>query len=132
MRRFADLCLDVQITELDVQIWDGTGITREGLLAQAEAFRTMPDVGLSIPSFTALVQWGVTDRSTWIPECWGHPDAPLLFDDRYQPKPAYCALRDLLAGMGIWPLPNGSIDQPRSTSFARMISSPKPEVRRVP
>ena len=36
--------------------------------------------------------WGVSDRDSWIRGYYHRADYPLLFDDYYQPKPAYCAL----------------------------------------
>lgn len=33
--------------------------------------------------------WGVSDADTWLREFKHHPEWPLLFDDNYQPKPAY-------------------------------------------
>lgn len=43
--------------------------------------------------------WGFTDVDAWI-DRGGHPDgegeAPLIFDEDYNPKPAYFAIRDAL------------------------------------
>ncbi|TGE13842.1 endo-1,4-beta-xylanase [Hymenobacter elongatus] len=36
--------------------------------------------------------WGISDRNTWIRRYFHRDDYPLLFDDDYQPKPAYCIL----------------------------------------
>lgn len=36
--------------------------------------------------------WGISDRHTWIRSYFHRDDYPLLFDDSYQPKPAYCRL----------------------------------------
>jgi endo-1,4-beta-xylanase len=46
--------------------------------------------------FRAFVTWGFTDRRSWIPRFTGCPDAPLPFDEYYQPKPAYEALYQAL------------------------------------
>ena len=40
--------------------------------------------------------WSFTDRYSWIPQFTRHPDAPLIFDESYRPKPAYNALVDAL------------------------------------
>lgn len=36
--------------------------------------------------------WGVGDRDSWIRYYYNRDDYPLLFDDAYQPKPAFCKL----------------------------------------
>ncbi len=53
------------------------------------------------PSVRLFATWGVTDRYSWIPGLTGHPDAPLLFDADYRPKPTYWAVRELLASQRV-------------------------------
>ncbi|UOQ75040.1 endo-1,4-beta-xylanase [Hymenobacter cellulosilyticus] len=36
--------------------------------------------------------WGVSDQNSWLRSYYQRADYPLLFDDNYQPKPAYCRL----------------------------------------
>lgn len=36
--------------------------------------------------------WGISDRDTWLRSYFHRDDYPLLFDDNYQPKPAFCLL----------------------------------------
>jgi endo-1,4-beta-xylanase len=97
MQRFSDLGLQVQITEMDVAIQDGTGDDQARLQQQAGIYSAMAGVCLRNPSCTAFVTWGFTDRHTWIPQETGSPDQPLLFDSNYQPKPAYYALAQAFA-----------------------------------
>lgn len=40
--------------------------------------------------------WGVGDAHSWIRFKDGRDDYPLLYDDNYQTKPAYCQLKELL------------------------------------
>lgn len=98
MNRLAALGLGVHITEMDVQIQNGTGTTEERLAAQARIYGDMLRVCLSAQNCKAFVLWGVTDRYSWIPQFTGHPDAPLIFDESYGPKPACNALMDVLIG----------------------------------
>ena len=51
---------------------------------------------LKVPACRIFNTWGLTDRYTWITWWTGNPDSPLLFDQDYQPKPAYFALLELL------------------------------------
>ncbi len=96
MRRFADLGLQIYITEMDVQIHNSPGSLKQQLEAQAEMYREILEACFSISTFKGLSTWGVTDRYSWIPQFTGYPDAPLLFDESYQFKPAYWALLDVL------------------------------------
>jgi hypothetical protein len=45
--------------------------------------------------FMAVTFWGFTDAHSWVDHFFG-PDDPLLFDENYQPKPAYEGVRDAL------------------------------------
>lgn len=96
VRRLAALGLEVQITEMDVSLKNGTGSLEERLSTQATVYQQMFRVCLNAPNCTAFVVWGLSDRQSWLSEEFSE-DAPLLFDRAYRPKPAYDALRDLLA-----------------------------------
>ncbi len=94
LQRLGELGLEVQVTEMDVSLKNGSGSVEERLAAQAAIYQQMLQVCLDAPSCTAFVVWGLSDRYSWLSE--PHWDSPLLFDWTYQPKPAYEALRDLL------------------------------------
>jgi endo-1,4-beta-xylanase len=98
MERIAQLGLQVQITELDVRIQNASGSTEERLNVQATVYDNMLSVCLEARNCTAFITWGVTDRYSWIPGFTGQPDAPLLFDTDYRPKPAYNSVASRLAG----------------------------------
>jgi len=94
IQRFAELGLDVQITELDVRIHGEPD--EQQLARQADIYRELMDVCVSAKGCTAFVTWGFTDRYSWIPAShpgWG---SALIFDEDYRPKPAYDALRAAL------------------------------------
>ena len=94
MRRLNALGLEVQITEMDVRIQGDQRPVPTRLAIQAKIYRAMLSVCLSVAGCTAFVMWGFTDLHSWIPSATGHPDAPLIFDQDYRPKPAYFALMD--------------------------------------
>ncbi len=98
IRRLGALGLMVQITEMDVRIQYSQASLAERLAAQAQTYRDIFSVCLQAPNCTAFVTWGLTDRYSWIPGYTKQPDAPLLFDESGQPKPAYRAIMDLLQG----------------------------------
>ncbi|HSO27568.1 MAG TPA: endo-1,4-beta-xylanase, partial [Anaerolineales bacterium] len=70
----------------------------EKLAAQAELYGLIAAGCLAAPNCDTLVVWGLTDDKSWISGYTGKPDAPVLFDAAYQPKPAYETLRKLLEG----------------------------------
>ena len=99
VRRFRDLGLDVQITEMDVS-FPADEVPDDPLEAQAEYYGDVVRACLDAGCET-LVTWGVNDANTWV---HGFKDFgsrysgdPLLFDRRNDPKPAYRAVKDGLA-----------------------------------
>lgn len=96
IRRLNDLGLSVRITEMDVQVYGDERPEAERLEAQAAVYRDTMAVCLAAADCTGITTWGISDRHSWIPSFFDRPDAPLLFDEDYQPKPAYHALIDAL------------------------------------
>ncbi|WP_276255006.1 endo-1,4-beta-xylanase [Halomontanus rarus] len=100
IRRFQDLGLDVQITEMDVA--NAVNDRPENPLAeQADYYREIVEVCLETGCDT-LVTWGVHDASSWLRSFKDFSERytgdPLLFDDACDPKPAYDAVTDALSG----------------------------------
>ncbi|MFH1971379.1 MAG: endo-1,4-beta-xylanase [Patescibacteria group bacterium] len=95
-QRFADLGLEIHITEMDIPIQKGTGSYEDKLIEQARAYKEILEVAFSIRNFKALVVWGVTDLYNWIDLIGQSKDAPLLFDMEYKKKPAYFEVQKLL------------------------------------
>lgn len=93
----------VQITELDVSIYNGTEsykeVTPEILLQQAYRYKELFELfeGYAETGDIDMVMvWGSADDSTWLNDfpVQGRPDAPLLFDRNLKAKPAYWILVD--------------------------------------
>jgi endo-1,4-beta-xylanase len=97
IQRLSKLGLQVHITEMDVKIQDSSAPMNERFVAQAKVYQDIARACLNESACTALLTWGFTDQFTWIPGFTHKPDAPLLFDKSYAPKPAYTALLNLLA-----------------------------------
>jgi endo-1,4-beta-xylanase len=93
MRRLASLGLIVHISEMDVRMDNGGGSDQMRMQAQRAAYHDVVQVCVGEPRCEAITFWGVTDAHTWI-----SGDRPLLFDTRYQPKPAYDGVLDALRG----------------------------------
>src|SRR5262245_11645342 len=94
MRRFADLGLEIYITEMDVR--SRLPATPSQLATQANIYRDVLDACLGQPACKAFQTWGFTDAHSWIPQFFQGFRAALLFDKNYQPKSAYEALSQRL------------------------------------
>ncbi len=97
MKRYAELGLDVMITEMDIPLDQFKGTREEQLEAQAKMYRDFLKVCLDASNCNTLVMWGFTDRHSWLTGFTGSKD-PLIFDKFYHPKPAYHAMWEELKG----------------------------------
>jgi endo-1,4-beta-xylanase len=95
MRRLAGLGLRVNISEMDVRIGDIGGGTAANLETQRAVYRSLVAVCVAEPACHGVTFWGFTDAHSWIYGQYG-PDAPLLFDAQYAPKPAFYGVFDAL------------------------------------
>jgi endo-1,4-beta-xylanase len=105
IKRFADLGLKVQITELDISVYDKEHNARERKAEDADttfsaqkeqrqlevykmAFELFRKYRNSISGVTF---WNISDRHSWLDDfpVKGRKDYPLLFDKALQPKKAY-------------------------------------------
>jgi len=89
IKRFGELGLEVQITEMDVNSVEGN--TEESFALQAELYGEGLQACLDSEYCTAFLIWGVGDTDSWRTSGY-----PLIFDADYEPKPAYYALLDVL------------------------------------
>lgn len=90
LQRFAALGLEVQLTEIDVQL-KGPAPKADRLEAQARVYTDLLQMCLNLKACTAFVMWGFTDAHSW-----RAGNEPLIFDSGYKPKPAYAALQRAL------------------------------------
>jgi len=98
LARLAALGLQIHFTEMDVALpIDKSGhlLDQSELSKQADIYRFLATACFEQPRCTALQTWGFTDKYSWIPN-WtkGEKGAALLFDENYEPKPAYKAVRE--------------------------------------
>ncbi len=98
MRRFANLGLQIYVTEMNV--WIQEPVTSGNLATQATVYRNVLDKCLGEPACVGFQTWGFTDKYLWIPGYFQGWNDALIFDRFYRPKPAYYALREeLLASL---------------------------------
>ena len=118
LRDLAGLGLQVALTEVDVATspGDATAFDR-----QAVAYRTIVEACLAQPACEEVTMWGISDADTWL-EAQGilpAPTRPLLFDDAFEPKPAYDAFAAALAAGR----PSGA---PTTTTTTATTTAPTP------
>ncbi|MEV4754395.1 endo-1,4-beta-xylanase [Micromonospora sp. NPDC049559] len=93
LQRFADLGVDVQITELDIA---GSN--------QAAVYATVTRACLAVSRCTGITVWGIRDSDSW-----RTGQNPLLFDANGNKKAAYTATLEALNSGGSVP-PGGAVD----------------------
>lgn len=90
MRRFADLGLEIAVTEMDVRMV--LPVTPEKLATQAEYYSRALSDCLSVKACREFTVWGYTDRHSWVPDWFEGEGAACIMDENLRPKPAYNAL----------------------------------------
>ncbi|MEZ0111582.1 endo-1,4-beta-xylanase [Catenulispora sp. EB89] len=96
MQRFAALGLDVAVTELDDRIQ--LPASSANLQQQASDYSTVVSNCLAVTRCVGVSQWGVGDADSWIPGTFSGYGAATMYDQNYQPKPAYTASVNALGG----------------------------------
>ena len=94
LQRFADLGLDLHITEVDIRLGDSSPAS---FAAQAKLYGEIANLCVQQPKCKLLQTWGFTDKHSWIPSFYKGEGWALPWDDEYRKKPAYAALLDALA-----------------------------------
>ncbi|MFG1825270.1 endo-1,4-beta-xylanase [Microbispora bryophytorum] len=98
LQRFADLGLDVAITELDIRMYVPADEAK--LATQADWYARVTKACLAVRRCVGITIWDYTDKYSWIPAVFQGEGAALPYDENLQPKPAYDAIRDALRDAG--------------------------------
>jgi endo-1,4-beta-xylanase len=96
IQRFADLGVDVAITELDIRMQlpsDSAKLTR-----QAADYKAVVNACVAVARCVGVTVWGFTDSDSWIPDTFPGQGAATPYDENYAPKPAYHAIAEALGG----------------------------------
>jgi|GEM_PF-1026341 len=96
LRRFADLGLSVELTELDVALVFRAGDLPSRFAFQGGYYRSVIAACAAVPECTGVTTWGLSDRHTWLRSFFGFTDWPLPLDDDWRRKPAYFGMRAAL------------------------------------
>lgn len=95
IQRFADLGVDVSITELDIRMI--LPATEDKLATQATWYADVTKACLAVRRCVGITLWDYTDKYSWIPAFFPGQGAAHPWDEDLEPKPAYHAIREALA-----------------------------------
>ena len=105
LERFADLGLEVALTEVDVRTfvtqkpngtYTNTPVDAAEGAEQVDYWVRTLEACLAVEACNSFTVWGVSDANSWIPGWFTGQGAGLLFDLHSNPKPQYEALREVL------------------------------------
>lgn len=94
LQRFANLNLDVAITELDVRMI--LPPTQENLAQQVLDYEKTFNACFQVARCVGITMWGFTDKYSWIPGTFTGMGSAHIFDDDYNKKPSYVAVDNIL------------------------------------
>jgi len=96
MKRFADLGLGIYVTEFDVNM-DNVKANAEGKnKIQENIYYEMMRACIESKVCFSFAYLGITDAETWYKHIGLDDPRPLMFDEKYRPKPAFYGLRTAL------------------------------------
>ncbi|GAA1255224.1 hypothetical protein GCM10009677_01300 [Sphaerisporangium rubeum] len=95
-QRFADLGLDVVISELDVRVQQPRTAAKDA--QQAADYTTMVRACLTVPRCAGVTLWTFSDKYSKIPYSFPSQGSATPWDVNIQPKPAYTAIYNTLLG----------------------------------
>jgi len=97
LRRAREAGVKTEITEMDV--YQGQGDSPDSMMRQKQIYHDVVSTCLHDSDCIGFYTWGVSDSNSWLKSRPNNPlnDArPLLFDDRFQRKPAYFGVMEAL------------------------------------
>ena len=100
MQRYANLGLDIMITEADVRmpiLAGTTSPTGDQLIGQAKVYSDLLNVCLMQSRCVGFTVWGFTDRWSWVAGSLPGQGFACLMDDAFRSRPAWAAVQNRLA-----------------------------------
>jgi endo-1,4-beta-xylanase len=94
LQRFANLGLQVDITEMDVRMV--LPATPTLLATQASWYAQVMQDCIAVRACVDFTVWEYTDKYSWVPGTFPGQGAADIYDENFAPKPAYFALLDAL------------------------------------
>ncbi|GAB7365480.1 hypothetical protein MBLNU230_g6553t1 [Neophaeotheca triangularis] len=123
MQAFAELGVEVAITELDIRA--DTPISETDLQTQAEDYASTVEACLSVDACVGITLWDFTDKYSWIPNTFSGEGDALPWDENLENKPAYNAILEALQGGSSSPAVTAdtAFESPVATSVSSLPAS---------
>ena len=95
MARYADLGLDVQVTESDFRV--GKPLDANKTTVQNKFYADFLQACIEAATCSHFTVWGLSDLDSWVPSTFPEYDFAHLWDTNLMPKPAYFAMSEVFA-----------------------------------
>jgi endo-1,4-beta-xylanase len=127
LQKFANLGIDVQVTELDDRM--PTPASQANLNQQATDYANVAKACLGVSRCNDITIWGVGEPDSWVPSTFSGQGQALLYDSNYQPKAAYTSFLNALQGSSATPPPTatptiGTTATPTATTGTTPTATP--------
>jgi endo-1,4-beta-xylanase len=122
LQKFANLGIDVQITELDIRM--PTPASQANLNQQATDYANVAKACLAVSRCNDITIWGVGEPDSWIPSTFPGQGQALLYDSNYQPKAAYTSFLNALSSTTATPPPSTPTATPTHAPTSTPTSLP--------
>jgi endo-1,4-beta-xylanase len=106
IQRFADLGVDVAITELDIRMTLPSDSAK--LVQQKADYKAVTAACVAVARCVNMTVWGFTDSDSWVESTFPGQGAATPYDANYAPKPAYYGISEALGGGTTTPPPTGA------------------------
>ncbi|WP_238014265.1 endo-1,4-beta-xylanase [Dactylosporangium sp. AC04546] len=116
LQRFADLGVDVAITELDVRMVLPRDATKDA--TQATYYSNVVKACVAVTRCVGVTIWDYTDKYSWVPSVFSGQGAALPWDENLQKKPT--AYNAIVTALG------GTVESPSASVSASASSSSSP------
>ncbi len=96
IQRFAELGVDVALTELDIRMTLPRTAAKDA--RQAADYGAVVEACLAVSRCVGITVWDYTDKYSWVPSVFPGEGAALPWDENFAKKPAYHAIAAALNG----------------------------------
>jgi endo-1,4-beta-xylanase len=119
LQRFADLGVDVAVTELDVRMVLPRDSTKDA--TQATYYNNVVKACVAVTRCVGITIWDYTDKYSWVPSTFSGQGAALPWDENLAKKPT--AYNAIVTGLGgTVESPSASVSPSRSVSPSASVS----------
>jgi endo-1,4-beta-xylanase len=95
LQRFADLGVQVSLTELDVRM--ELPVTAQKTATQTQYYTSVFKACLKVKACGSVTFWGFDDLHSWVPGYFAGEGSAAPFDRRLEPKPVWADIQKILA-----------------------------------